>query len=127
MREMDKAFDFRTAQTRWYATWENARIFEAQPESGKAPWSIVIPPPNITGNLHMGHALVFTLHDTLTRFKRAQGYDALWVPGVDHAGIATQTVVERQLKAEGKTRYDLGREAFLQRLWSWKDENQGAI
>jgi len=127
MREMDKAFDFKTAQARWYETWERARIFEGKPESGRKPWSIVIPPPNITGNLHMGHALVFTLHDTLTRFKRAQGYDALWVPGVDHAGIATQMLVERQLKAEGKSRYDLTREEFLQRLWAWKDENQGAI
>jgi len=128
MREMDKAFDFRTAQTRWYQTWETARIFEAQPKSDKKPWSIVIPPPNITGNLHMGHALVFTLHDVLTRFKRAQGFDALWVPGVDHAGIATQMVVERQLKAEtGQTRHDLTREQFLEKLWSWKEQNQGAI
>ena len=128
MREMDKAFDFRTAQTRWYQTWETAKIFEAQPKSDKKPWSIVIPPPNITGNLHMGHALVFTLHDVLTRFKRAQGFDALWVPGVDHAGIATQMVVERQLKAEtGQTRHDLSREQFLEKLWSWKDQNQGAI
>ena len=128
MQEMDKAFDFKTAQQRWYGRWEESRIFEAHPESGKTPWSIVIPPPNITGNLHMGHALVFTLHDILTRFKRAQGFDALWVPGVDHAGIATQIVVERQLKeAEGKTRQEVGREAFLKRLWDWKDQNQGAI
>ncbi|HQL49185.1 MAG TPA: class I tRNA ligase family protein, partial [Holophaga sp.] len=128
MREMDKAFDFRTAQTRWYETWERSGVFEAKPASGKTPWSIVIPPPNITGNLHMGHALVFTLHDVLTRFKRAQGFDALWVPGVDHAGIATQMVVERQLKAEtGQTRHDLTREQFLEKLWSWKEQNQGAI
>jgi valyl-tRNA synthetase len=128
MQEMDKAFDFKTAQERWYGKWEESRIFEAQPDSGKKPWSIVIPPPNITGNLHMGHALVFTLHDILTRFKRAQGFDALWVPGVDHAGIATQIVVERQLKeTEGKTRHDVGREAFVQRLWDWKEQNQGAI
>ena len=128
MQEMDKAFDFKTAQERWYETWEASRIFEAQPASGKTPWSIVIPPPNITGNLHMGHALVFTLHDILTRFKRARGFDALWVPGVDHAGIATQIVVERQLKeTEGRSRHDLGREAFVKRLWGWKDQNQGAI
>jgi len=127
MREMDKAFDFKTAQTRWYEIWEASHVFEGKPESGKKPWSIVIPPPNITGNLHMGHALVFTLHDTLTRFKRANGFDALWVPGVDHAGIATQMVVERQLKAEGKTRYDLTREEFLKRIWDWKEENQSAI
>ncbi|MEI6593162.1 MAG: valine--tRNA ligase [Holophagaceae bacterium] len=127
MREMDKAFDFRTAQLRWYAVWEEAKAFQAAPDSGKEPWSIVIPPPNITGNLHMGHALVNTLHDVLTRFKRAQGFDALWVPGTDHAGIATQMMVERQLKAEGTDRHKLGRDAFEQRIWDWKDKNQGAI
>ena len=127
MREMDKAFDFRTAQTRWYEVWEASHAFEAAPQSGKEPWSIVIPPPNITGNLHMGHALVNTLHDILTRFKRAQGYDALWVPGTDHAGIATQMMVERQLKAEGTDRHQLGRAAFEQRIWAWKEKNQGAI
>ena len=127
MREMDKAFDFKTAQERWYAVWEEAKVFEAKPDSGKEPWSIVIPPPNITGNLHMGHALVNTLHDILTRFKRAQGYDALWVPGTDHAGIATQMMVERQLKAEGTDRHQIGRAAFEQRIWDWKAKNQGAI
>ncbi|MBP7616981.1 MAG: valine--tRNA ligase [Geothrix sp.] len=127
MREMDKAFDFRTAQTRWYSVWEDSRAFEAAPSSGKEPWSIVIPPPNITGNLHMGHALVNTLHDVLTRFKRAQGFDALWVPGTDHAGIATQMMVERQLKAEGTDRHQLGRDAFEKRIWDWKEKNQGAI
>ncbi|HEX9010854.1 MAG TPA: valine--tRNA ligase [Holophagaceae bacterium] len=127
MREMDKAFDFRTAQTRWYEVWEAARAFQAQPKSDKQPWSIVIPPPNITGNLHMGHALVNTLHDVLTRFKRAQGFDALWVPGTDHAGIATQMMVERQLKAEGTDRHKLGREAFEARIWAWKEKHQGAI
>ena len=127
MREMDKAFDFKTAQERWYAVWEDARAFQAAPDSGKAPWSIVIPPPNITGNLHMGHALVNTLHDVLTRFKRAQGFDALWVPGTDHAGIATQMMVERQLKAEGTDRHQIGRAAFEQRIWDWKEKNQGAI
>ena len=127
MREMDKAFDFRTAQTRWYSVWEESKAFEAAPKSGKKPWSIVIPPPNITGNLHMGHALVNTLHDVLTRFKRAQGFDALWVPGTDHAGIATQMMVERQLKAEGTDRHQLGREGFEKRIWDWKEKNQGAI
>ena len=127
MHEMDKAFDFRTAQTRWYSVWEDSKAFEAAPRSGKEPWSIVIPPPNITGNLHMGHALVNTLHDVLTRFKRAQGFDALWVPGTDHAGIATQMMVERQLKAEGTDRHKLGRDAFEARIWDWKEKNQGAI
>ncbi|MCL1894352.1 MAG: valine--tRNA ligase [Holophagaceae bacterium] len=128
MQEMEKAFDFNTAQTRWYERWESAKVFEAKPQSGKQPWSIVIPPPNITGNLHMGHALVYTLHDILTRFKRANGFDALWVPGVDHAGIATQMVVERQIKEnEGKTRHDLTREQFLEKIWAWKEQNQGNI
>jgi len=128
MREMDKAFDFRTAQARWYERWEAAKVFEAKPNSGKRPWSIVIPPPNITGSLHMGHALVYTLHDILTRFKRASGFDALWVPGIDHAGIATQMVVERRLKAEeGKTRHDYTREQFLEKIWDWKNQRQGDI
>jgi valyl-tRNA synthetase len=128
MREMDKAFDFKAAQARWYERWESAGVFDAKPHSGKKPWSIVIPPPNITGSLHMGHALVYTLHDILTRYKRANGFDALWVPGVDHAGIATQMVVERQLKEEeGKTRHDLSREEFLQKIWTWKDQKQGEI
>ena len=128
MYDMSKAFDFKVAQKRWYEKWEASHLFEAKPNSGKLPWSIVIPPPNITGNLHMGHALVFTLHDVLTRFKRAQGFDAVWVPGVDHAGIATQIIVERQLKElEGKTRNDIGREAFVQRLWDWKEQNQELI
>ena len=126
--DMDKAFDFKTAQARWYERWEQAKVFEAKPGSGKQPWSIVIPPPNITGSLHMGHALVYTLHDILTRFKRASGFDALWVPGVDHAGIATQVVVERQLKAEeGKTRHDLTREQFLEKIWNWKAQKQDDI
>jgi len=125
---MDKAFDFKTAQARWYERWESAKVFEAKPNSGKKPWSIVIPPPNITGSLHMGHALVYTLHDILTRFKRAAGFDALWVPGVDHAGIATQMVVERHLKEEeGKTRHDLTREEFLERIWRWKEQKHGDI
>ena len=98
------------------------------PRAARPPGPSSSRPRNITGNLHMGHALVFTLHDILTRFKRARGFDALWVPGVDHAGIATQIVVERQLKeTEGKTRQQVGREAFMQRLWDWKDQNQGAI
>ncbi len=124
MREMDKAFDFKTAQGRWYATWEAAKTFEAKPASGKPPFSMSLPPPNITGNLHMGHALAYSLPDVLARLKRAQGFDVCWVPGVDHAGIATQIIVERKLKEEGTDRHQLGRDRFLERIWAWKDQNQ---
>jgi valyl-tRNA synthetase len=124
MREMDKAFDFKTAQERWYATWEAAGVFTAKPDSGKTPFSMSLPPPNITGNLHMGHALAYSLPDVMARLKRAQGFDVAWIPGVDHAGIATQIIVERQLKAEGTDRHALGRDPFLARIWAWKEQNQ---
>ncbi len=127
MHEMDKAFDFKTAQTRWYARWEEARVFTADRDSAKTPFSMSLPPPNITGNLHMGHALAYTLPDVVARLKRAQGFDVAWVPGVDHAGIATQVIVERQLKEEGTDRHRLGREKFLERIWAWKEQNQGDI
>ncbi|MFN8010543.1 MAG: valine--tRNA ligase [Holophagaceae bacterium] len=127
MREMDKAFDFKTAQTRWYARWEAAGVFKGDRESAKTPFSMSLPPPNITGNLHMGHALAYTLPDVVARLKRAEGFDVCWVPGVDHAGIATQVIVERQLKEEGTDRHKLGREKFLERIWAWKEQNQGDI
>src|SRR5882672_9136122 len=91
------------------------------------PHCIVIPPPNVTGTLHIGHAFTFTLQDVLVRYKRMDGYNALWMPGTDHAGIATQYVVERQLEKEGKTKEDLGREAFIARVWQWKEESGGTI
>src|SRR6202034_3936436 len=108
-----------TVEGRIYQAWEDAGAFRAgRPErAGAKPYCIVIPPPNVTGNLHMGHALNDTLQDALARFKRMQGYNVLWLPGCDHAGIATQNVVERELKKEGKTRYDLGREGFVKRVW----------
>ncbi len=121
---MDKAFDFRTAQTRWYARWEENGAFQGKRDAGREPFSMSLPPPNITGNLHMGHALAYTLPDVLARLKRAKGFDVCWVPGVDHAGIATQVIVERQLKAEGTDRHQLGREKFLERIWAWKEQNQ---
>lgn len=102
-------------------------IFEAQPESGKEPYSIVIPPPNVTGKLHLGHAWDTTLQDILIRMKRMQGYDALWLPGMDHAGIATQAKVEAKLREDNITRYDLGREKFLEKTWEWKEEYAGHI
>ncbi|MFC7365493.1 MULTISPECIES: valine--tRNA ligase [Bhargavaea] len=110
-----------------YEWWVNGKFFEAQPESGKEPYTIVIPPPNVTGKLHLGHAWDTTLQDILTRMKRMQGYDALWLPGMDHAGIATQAKVEGKLREEGKSRYDLGREKFLEESWKWKEEYAGHI
>jgi len=114
-------------EERWYPEWERRGYFRADPESTKPPYCIVIPPPNVTGSLHMGHAFTMTLQDVLTRVKRMDGFNALWQPGTDHAGIATQVVVERQLAAEGKTKDDLGREAFLRRVWAWKEESGGTI
>jgi valyl-tRNA synthetase len=111
-----------------YERWVKAGYFEADAGSGRPPYCIVIPPPNVTGSLHMGHALDHTLMDALTRRRRMQGYEVLWLPGMDHAGIATQNVVERELaKLEGKSRHDLGREAFVQRVWEWKASSGGAI
>ena len=101
--------------------WENQGYFHEEVDTNKEPFSIVLPPPNVTGMLHMGHALDNTLQDILIRFKRMQGYNVLWMPGTDHAGIATQIKVEEMLaKEEGKSRYDLGREKFVERVWEWK-------
>jgi valyl-tRNA synthetase len=114
-------------EERWYPEWEQRGYFRADPASAKPPYCIVIPPPNVTGALHMGHAFNLTLQDVLIRHKRMDGFDALWQPGTDHAGIATQVVVERQLAAEGKTKDDVGREAFVARVWKWKEESGGSI
>jgi valyl-tRNA synthetase len=114
-------------EKRWYPVWEARGYFHADPAKPGKPYSIVIPPPNVTGSLHWGHALNNTLQDILVRMKRMDGFNALWVPGTDHAGIATQYVVERQLAAEGKTKHDLGRAAFLERVWRWKEESGGTI
>ncbi|MDQ7911444.1 valine--tRNA ligase [Phytohabitans sp. ZYX-F-186] len=114
-------------ERRRYETWVRAGYFKATATSEKPPFTIVIPPPNVTGSLHMGHALDHTIQDWLTRRRRMQGYEALWLPGMDHAGIATQNVVERQLAAEGLSRHDLGREKFVERVWQWKAESGGAI
>ncbi len=127
MRELSKAFEHAEVDPRWYAFWEEIGAFRADPASGKPRFSMVIPPPNVTGSLHMGHALNHTLPDIIARWKRMQGYDVLWLPGTDHAGIATQNVVEKQLAAEGKTRHDLGREAFEARVWEWVKQSHGTI
>jgi len=114
-------------EERWYPIWESRGYFKADPASKKKPFSIVIPPPNVTGSLHIGHGLNDTLQDVMVRMKRMDGFNTLWQPGTDHAGIATQVVVERQLAAEGKTKDDLGREEFVRRVWQWKEESGGTI
>ena len=122
-KELPKVYEPQQVESRVYQMWEDHDCFRGVEDSEKKPFSIVMPPPNVTGQLHMGHALDCTLQDILTRFKRMQGYAALWVPGTDHAGIATQIKVEEELRVkEGKTRYDLGREKFLERVWKWKEE-----
>jgi valyl-tRNA synthetase len=127
MPELSPKYDPKEVEERWYRVWEAGGYFKADPASSRPPFSLVIPPPNVTGSLHIGHALNNTLQDMVVRYKRMQGYDVLWVPGCDHAGIATQNVVERELAKEGKTRDDLGREAFLERVWKWKHESGATI
>jgi len=127
MSEIADRYDPTRVEPHWYAVWEERGYFHADTDSPKKPYCIVIPPPNVTGSLHLGHALNNTLQDILIRYKRMDGYNALWMPGTDHAGIATQYVVERQLAAEGKTKEDLGREAFIARVWKWKEESGGTI
>jgi valyl-tRNA synthetase len=127
-QEIPKQYDPREAQSRWLAFWEERGYFQSDPDPTREPFCIVIPPPNVTGALHMGHALNNTLQDVLIRWRRMQGYNALWVPGTDHAGIATQAVVERRLKEEEKkTRHDLGREELVRRIWEWKDQYESRI
>jgi valyl-tRNA synthetase len=123
MTELDKNYDPATIESRWYQEWLNCRYFHADAATPKAPFCIVIPPPNVTGALHMGHALTCTIQDILTRWRRMAAYNAMWLPGTDHAGIATQMVVERQLRAtEKKSRHDLGREEFVKRIWQWREQ-----
>ena len=119
-RELPKVYEPQQVESKIYQMWEENGYFRPSGKEGAKPFTIVMPPPNVTGQLHMGHAMDATLQDTLIRFKRMQGFDALWVPGVDHAGIATQIKVEEELRKEGLTRYDLGREKFLERVWDWK-------
>ena len=123
MKELPKVYEPQQVESSIYEMWMENDCFKATPDPDKKPYSIVMPPPNVTGQLHMGHALDATLQDILTRYKRMQGYSALWLPGTDHAGIATQIKVEEELRVnEGKTRYDLGREKFLERVWAWKEK-----
>ncbi len=125
--KLPKGYEPRDVETKWYGTWEERGYFRADERSPRPHYSIVIPPPNVTGVLHMGHALNNTLQDVLARYKRMTGHEVLWMPGTDHAGIATQNVVEKQLAAQGKDRHELGREAFVDRVWQWREESGGQI
>ena len=127
MRELAKGFEHATVDSKWYAFWESSGAFRADPASTRPVFSMVLPPPNVTGVLHIGHALNQTLPDIVCRWKRMTGHDVLWLPGTDHAGIATQNVVEQQLAAEGTDRHALGREAFEARVWAWSRQSHGTI
>ncbi|OSQ37331.1 valine--tRNA ligase [Thalassospira sp. MCCC 1A01428] len=124
---LDKTYSPADVENKLYEKWEKSGAFSAHPESKENPYVIMMPPPNVTGSLHMGHALTFTLQDILVRYNRMTGKDTLWQPGTDHAGIATQMVVERQLGAQNVTRHDLGREKFVEKVWEWKEESGGTI
>ena len=120
--EMDKKYDPKTVEEKWYRFWEEKGLFHSEVDRNRTPYTIVIPPPNVPGVLHMGHGLNNTIQDTIIRWKRMQGFNALWLPGTDHAGIATQNVVEKQLAREGKTRQEVGRERFIELVWEWKQK-----
>ncbi len=123
---LDKSFDPRAVERRWYEKWESSGWFSHRGDAQPA-YCIQLPPPNVTGTLHMGHAFQQTLMDALVRYHRMRGYNTNWVVGTDHAGIATQIVVERQLQEEGKSRHDLGREKFIERVWQWKQQSGATI
>src|SRR5258707_12956869 len=124
MSEISKAYEPQSVETKWSQFWLAERCFVADAASSKPAYSIVIPPPNVTGVLHMGHVLNNTIQDILARKARMEGQEVLWLPGTDHAGIATQVVVERQIKKdEKKTRHDLGRDEFVKRVWEWKEKH----
>jgi valyl-tRNA synthetase len=126
--ELSKSFEPKKIESHWYPKWEASGYFKAGLDPDKsAAFCILLPPPNVTGTLHMGHGFNQTLMDALTRYHRMRGDNTLWQPGTDHAGIATQIVVERQLDAQGKTRHDLGREKFIEKVWEWKEESGSTI
>src|SRR3990170_98341 len=126
-KTLDKRYEPGDVEKRWVDRWFELGLTRAKTGSDKPPFCMVIPPPNITGALHVGHALNSTLQDVLARYKRMKGFNVLWLPGIDHAGIATQNVVERRLAAEGRNRHALGRESFIERVWQWKEEYGGTI
>lgn len=124
---MEKVYNPHDFEDRLYKDWEEHGYFRAEIDENKVPFTIMMPPPNITGQLHMGHALDNTLQDAITRFKRMQGYCALWLPGTDHASIATEVKIVEQMAKEGLTKQDVGREGFLKRAWAWKEKYGGRI
>ena len=124
---LDKAYEPHEVEQRWYPYWEEQGLFSAAEKSSRKSYSIVIPPPNVTGVLHMGHALNNTLQDVLCRYRRLRGDNVLWMPGTDHAGIATQNVVEKKLASEGTNRYELGRKKFIDAVWEWRKQYGGKI
>ena len=126
-QELAKSFEPADIEARWYPVWEKRGYFRAGTDTSKPSFAIQLPPPNITGILHMGHAFNQTVMDTLTRFHRMDGYSTVWIPGTDHAGIATQIVVERKLEAQGIDKRDIGREAFLEKIWEWQKFSGGSI
>ncbi len=125
--ELAKLYDPSQVERRWYEFWERQGYFTPRLDSGRESFTIVIPPPNVTGVLHMGHALNNTIQDILIRSRHMQGFETLWMPGTDHAGIATQNVVEKKLAKEGKNRHDIGREALLKEVWEWKEDRERTI
>ena len=127
MKEIEKNYNPAEIEDRLYSKWQEKKYFHAEVDRSKKPFTIVMPPPNITGQLHMGHALDNTMQDILTRFKRMQGYEALWLPGTDHASIATEAKIVEKMREEGITKEDLGREKFLDRAWQWKAQYGGRI
>lgn len=126
-KQLDKLYDPNQVEDKEYEFWQSRGYFHAEVDKNKTPYTIVIPPPNITGQLHMGHALDNTLQDILIRFKRMQGYCALWIPGTDHASIATEAKIVEAMKSEGITKDDIGRDKFLERAWEWKRKYGGRI
>ena len=120
-------YNHKEIERKWYEYWEESGFFKANPNSDKPGFSIVLPPPNVTGSLHMGHTVMAVVQDVLSRYKRMAGFDVLWLPGTDHAGIATQMLVERKLREDGISRHDIGREKFLEKVWEWKKEHGNRI
>lgn len=120
-------YDPSVTEAKWQTYWEENRVFKADPDRGGEPYCVVIPPPNVTGSLHMGHAFENALIDTLVRYQRMKGLNTLWLPGTDHASIAVSAILDKELQAQGKRRQDVGREAYLSRAWQWKEESGGTI
>ena len=124
MNEIPKNYDFKNSELKWQKFWNENKLYKSNPNKDKPKFSVVIPPPNVTGILHFGHILNNTIQDLYCRWKRMQGYEVCWVPGMDHAGIATQMVVENELAKDNRTKYDLGREKFIELVWEWKKKNR---